>query len=369
MTTQMDSLFAVCNLVGQSINGWTVIDKIPEPDSSKGETGGNFSICYIVKKNMVECFMKVLDIRACMLRKPPLGRTQLEEMAKATNEFNYEMKLSEHCSSNGVKNVIQFIEGGDANIPGFAFPTVSYIIYEKADGNIRQTLDLSTKLVFSEKLKSLALKLKSLHNITLGVYQLHKVEVSHQDLKPSNVLTIGENSKIGDLGRSLCLDPNVNCPYPLVGFNGDWTYAPPEAFFNYSVSDEKERLYQMDNYMIGSIVVYYITGVSFNVLLEYHLPYSMRAMRQSGMSYIDAKPYLIDAYSNALSMFEKEIPLEEVQERLVKIVEYLCNPDPIKRGHPKNILATNRTKNFDLERTISELDLLRRKAEIDLLKK
>ncbi len=58
----MDTFFAGCNLVGKNINGWEVISQLPEPDISKGETGGNFSICYIVKKDGIECFMKVLDI-------------------------------------------------------------------------------------------------------------------------------------------------------------------------------------------------------------------------------------------------------------------------------------------------------------------
>lgn len=49
-------------------------------------------------------------------------------------------------------------------------------------------------------------------------------------MKPSNILSIGNNSKLGDLGRSLCLSTEVECPYSLSMFNGDWTYAPPEAF-------------------------------------------------------------------------------------------------------------------------------------------
>lgn len=56
------------------------------------------------------------------------------------------------------------------------FPTVTYIIYEKADCNIRKIINFSTKLVFTEKLKTISFKLKSLHDIALGVKQLHKIE-------------------------------------------------------------------------------------------------------------------------------------------------------------------------------------------------
>ena len=57
----IDSFFAVCNLEGKVVNDWHIKAKVPSPDYSKGETGGNFSICYIVEKDGVECFMKVLD--------------------------------------------------------------------------------------------------------------------------------------------------------------------------------------------------------------------------------------------------------------------------------------------------------------------
>lgn len=47
-----------------------------------------------------------------------------------------------------------------------------------------------------------------------------------------------------------------------------------------------------------------------------------------------------------------------------EIIGYLCNPDPIKRGHPKNIKAKG--NNYSLERFVQKLDLLRRKAEIEI---
>ena len=364
-----DTLFAVCNLVGKDINGWKVINQLPEPDKSKGETGGNFSICYIVEKEDVECFMKVLDYRNCMTRSLRLGETRISVIERATREFKYEMALSAHCNKHHAKNVITYIEGGECDFNEFMFPTVTYIIYEKADGNIRKMLDFSAKMVFAEKLKTISFKLKSLHDIALGVKQLHRIDVSHQDLKPSNILSIGDISKLGDLGRSLCLSSDVDCPYSLSIFNGDWTYAPPEAFFNYRLPDDKERLYQMDNYMIGSLIVFYISGISFNALLNQYFPGGIRQFARSGIGFDGARVYLLNAYHHALVDFEKNILLEELKEGLLQIVEYLCYPEPEKRGHPKNILSTSRTPNYDLERTISELDLFQKKAELSLYKK
>ena len=64
----MTDLFAYHNLVGKTINGWEVIQQLPKADSSKGETGGNFSICYIVKNSDRKAFMKVFDLARLYLR-------------------------------------------------------------------------------------------------------------------------------------------------------------------------------------------------------------------------------------------------------------------------------------------------------------
>lgn len=362
-------MFASDNLEGQVVNGWNVLKKLDSPDYSKGETGGNFSVCYIVQRDGVEYFMKVLDYKKCMTRELPHGITRVAAVARATNEFNYEISLSKMCRDKRIVNVINYVDGGEIEINSFMFPTVSYIIYEKADGDIRKLLDFSQNAILSKKLELLAFKLKSLHDVSLGVRQLHKNEVSHQDIKPSNILSVCDVSKLGDLGRSLCLNSDLQCPYPISGFNGDWNYASPEAFFNYLLPDVKERLYQMDNYMIGSLVVFYISGVSFNVLMESHLPQNLLNMSSSGITFEAAKSYLIHAFHEALLDFEKDIPLNDIKEGLVQIVTYLCEPDPTKRGHPVIIGSKSKVPNYDLERTITELDVLLRKVKLGLIKK
>lgn len=113
-------------------------------------------------------------------------------------------------------------------------------------------------------------------------------------------MSFEKESKIGDLGRSLCFDDEIECPYIASSFHGDWNYAPPEAFFNYLIPDMKERLYQMDNYTLGGLMSYYLAGVSFNALLELFLPMSMRDMRRSGFAYENVKTDLTNAYTKAL---------------------------------------------------------------------
>ena len=125
----------------------------------------------------------------------------------------------------------------------------------------------------------------------------------------------------------------------------------------------------MDNYMLGSLVVYYICGISFNAIMDFYLPQPLIHMVSSGMTYEEAKTDLQNAYHEALLMFEKDIPINNIKTELIQIVEYLCNPIAEERGHPKNIDTKNLTPNHSLIRTYTELDRLYRKAQIELFKK
>ena len=358
--------FASGDLEGKVVAGWTISRKISAPDRSKNETGSNFSTCFIVEKNGVTAFMKVLDYDKIL--KPGTLQPAVA-MQRATTEFNYEKDLSELCLTRRVSKVVHYIDSGDVEFDGYLVTgSVSFIVYEMADGDVRKVMDFSSKTELAARINSLSVKLRSLHDVSVGISQLHNNDISHQDIKPSNILSFKGESKIGDLGRSLIFDGRIVCPYPL-RFNGDLNYAAPECFFpNYSPS--KEALYQVDNYMLGGLVTFYITGVTFNLLMHRYLPDDYKFLCiQQGESYPNVLPDMINAYQKALKDFESEIPLEEVKQGLVSLVAYLCNPDPSHRGHPKNVMKTSRTPNFDLQRTIQELDLMQRKAGLALIKK
>ena len=124
----------------------------------------------------------------------------------------------------------------------------------------------------------------------------------------------------------------------------------------------------MDNYTLGGLMSYYLAGVSFNALMEQFLPMTMLDMRRSGLVYENVKTDLTNAFTKALDLLRSEIPLDSIREEIVKIIEYLCDPDPMRRGHPQNVIQTNRTSNYDLQRTISELDLALKRARIELLR-
>lgn len=66
-------------------------------------------------------------------------------------------------------------------VPGQGFTKVFYLIFELADGDIRRHLAVQESL-------DLAFVLRTLHHVAVGLDQLHRADIAHQDLKPSNVL-------------------------------------------------------------------------------------------------------------------------------------------------------------------------------------
>ncbi len=368
MNIDVNKLFASGDLEGKIISGWTVVKKLAAPNIAKNETGGNFSVCYIVERKGETAFMKVLDTAKITMQN---GGLTAQIMQRAATEFNYEKSLSEYCKNRNVSKVIYYVDSGDTSLDGYIVNgDVSFIVYEMADGDVRRVLDLSSKTEFAARINSLSVKLKSLHDVSVGLNQLHVNDISHQDIKPSNILAIKGESKIGDLGRSLCFNSDIVCPYPS-RFNGDMNYAAPECLYPDFVNNVAS-LYQVDNYMLGGLITYYITGLTFNALMNNHLP---EVLQFSRFRAIQTQPYteviadMINAYQKALKDLENEIPLDIVKPGIVSLVSYLCNPNPEYRGHPKNVVATSRTPNYDLQRTIQELDVLQKKAEIALIKK
>lgn len=139
-------------------------------------------------KNGIVAFMKVLDYQKIMMDH---GSLTPQIMQQASTEFNYEKKLSEYCVNRKISKVVHYVESGDENLDGYLVTgSVSYIIYEMADGDVRRVLDLSSKTELAAKIHSLSVKLKSLHDVSVGINQLHTNDISHQDIKPSNILSI-----------------------------------------------------------------------------------------------------------------------------------------------------------------------------------
>lgn len=324
--------------------GWMVLRRI---DRKPSATGGHFSTGYeVVHKDGRRGFLKALDYYEAF---------QSEDTARVLNSltqaFNFERDLCFKCKASALRNVVHAIDSGELKAsPLDPFSKVSYLIFEMADGDIRHHLDAQVEF-------DAAFVLRTLHNVAVGLNQLHGVDVAHQDLKPSNVLVFQTEgvSKIADLGRAW--SDGMIAPHDGFQVAGDVNYAPPELRFNHLDPDQRRRRFGCDMYHLGSLVTFFFTRVHINAILYKHLQ-SLTVNGRFGGTFTEALPYFQAAFGGALREFSGHTP-ELVRADLDAIVAQLCEPDPAKRGHP-----LNRSNNqFSLERYISWFKLLAHRLE------
>lgn len=343
-------------LVGYTFqSGWRVIC---EHNTFGPTTGGVYSMCFDVEKDGKTCFMKAFDFATYMLNKHPNEGNPMSKIKEMVDQYNYEYQLSNLCRDAHVTKVVFVIYSGAEYVENMRI-IVPYLIFEMADGDMHQALETSDRLDF-------AWKLKSLHDIAVGLMQLHKIGISHQDVKPSNILIFELQSKLGDLGCALC--DSIASPFGDRKFIGDHSYAPPERYYKVSVVDDKEQKYLTDCYLLGSLMTYYLTGVHMNALLYQHLPESLHYNNYQGR-FVEIKTYLNNAFRQSLEVIRNSIPMDNnLSCRLLSLIEYLCNPFVEQRGHPKDIKNTH-CSNYNLERFISDLAYIQQKAELLVFRK
>lgn len=350
---------AANSLLGKTLkNDWLVSKKI-EPKA--GATGGFFSVCYQVTRGDEVAFLKALNFRAFF--EMFQGRPIVEIINEQTNAYQFERDLLLRCKNNKLSKVSLVIDEGEILLQEFTIPNVPYLIFEMSDGDIRSHMNFSKDV-------EIAWKLKSLHNVAVGLQQLHSIKIAHQDLKPSNILLYedGVVSKIGDLGRSLCAE--IDAPHENGGdFTGDFNYAPPEFLYRFIEPDWNFRVKSTDMYLFGSLIVFYFSGANMTALIGKNLDPQFKWTEWRG-SFTNVHGYLIDAFYKALKEFKSSISDKELSDELSSIVEYCCFPISKKRGHPAALrISQNRDgsrnpnlNQFDFQRVISKFDILHKKA-------
>lgn len=340
-----DRISAVHSLEGRTLkSGWTVTKKA---SAKPGSTGGNFSVCYIVEKKGCLGFLKALNILSFLREDNP-------DILQATTEmliaFNYEKDLLIRCRDKRMDKVSRLLEADMENIPEFLIANVYYMIFEKADDDVRNHLNFSGDV-------DIAWKIRSLHHISTGLKQLHSAGIQHQDVKPSNVFIFSEKvSKIGDLGRSLCND--IASPHDGLEFTGDQRYAPPEFFHRFSLPDEMQKLLAIDMFLLGSLATFYFTGQNMTSLLIQNLDKRINIL---SISFDEALAYWDNALDASLSIVTNQLNGHIDAAAIIEQISMLCKPDPRKRGHPTNM--RQRGSNFNLERFVSKFNYLAARAE------
>lgn len=348
-----DSQNAAYSLVGRVLNSKWSVTKLITKD--KDGTGGNFSVCYEVVNGQQIAFLKALNIKAFFQMAP--NRPVMEVMLEQSRAYEYEKDVLNRCKDRRLSKVATIIDEGNEVIEGFVYNQVPYLVFEMANGDLRSQLKNYTNALEA------AWKLRSLHNIAVGMKQLHSAKISHQDLKPSNVLIFeqGATSKVGDLGRALCQD--ILAPHDVNGgFAGDRNYAPPEAFYGHIEPDWQRRIQQVDLYMFGNLATFYFSGVTLTALIFSHLEPRFYFMNWHG-TYADVKAYLLDAYYRAMQTLDASISGAHKAE-LLALIDSCSHADPEKRGlHHKSKMV----QKLPFEVVVSKLNLLASKAEYGIL--
>jgi len=326
-------------LVGMILEGgFEVRKKVPK---NPEHTGGNFSVCYVAHKDGKDYFLKATDVT--FYRGTGDHATRLRD---ALTTYTYERTLLEMARMHAMTRVVRVLAAGDIPVKygdpktGEVEIPVFYLIFENADGSLRDTMLGSAPIEPIDKLKAL-------HHTALGLGQLHSKDISHQDLKPSNVVNFvpGEddaNYKIADLGCASLRDrpalhDSLDCP-------GDRRYAPPETLYGFPAHGFDRRRLGADAYMFGSLIAQIFTGVTITRALEAKLPEDHRPGKWND-PYDQLLPRLLEAFDAVLLDLRRDWPYQsenpQIGERLELAVRQLCCPDPMRRGHPRAFASVN----------------------------
>lgn len=334
------------DLIGKTTSDRWFVDKAATFASD--HTGGYFSQCFHVTRDGQKAFLKALN----------LDKFDIVELMSYFAEFKYEQETLAVCRDGRMNRVVRLLETGTIHRGDGFHPIqsqVPFIVFELADGDIRSTLDVSK--VISNRWRFFVL-----HQTTLGLMELHKAQIAHQDLKPSNVLRFGDNElKLGDLGRST--DRRRPAPHDGLARPGHINYAPFEQLFNYTAPAEwAQRRISSDVFQLGTLVTYAFTSV---VLPRYVLAKIDPSYHPDnwGGTYADVMPFLQAHLVQSVQEISIDLP-EPFRDELVRIILDLCNVDPLQRGKLGSKTGQLNISPLWLQRYVARFDILAKKAAV-----
>lgn len=354
-------------LVGlELVDGWKPT-KIVSP--TLGKSGGNFSVGYEAerRKALGDITGEIGFVKAIDFSKwSAFGPDPVTALPIMTAAFQFELDVVTECSGRRMRNVVRGVASGSVSVGAGLLPLVNYIVFEVADGDVRDHLDALASFDTSWAMRVL-------HNIAKGLDQLHGSEIFHQDLKPSNALMfdnapISEGTKLGDLGRAS--RTGVVAPHDGMAVPGDPVYSPPERIYGYKQSDETLDRLASDAYHLGSMAFFLFTKMGMTAALLGGMSPALRPPQFGGTwggTFEQVLPHLRLSFDAAILALRAALPTElnsKIGDDLVEIVRQLCDPDPRLRGHPN--ASADETRRFSMERYVSRFDLLSRRSEIDL---
>ena len=335
---------AMRDLSGQiTADGWIIVERVLFPPD---HTGGYFSDCYYVERDGAKAFLKVLDIT---------NFSDLNGLLAGLSGFAYETSLVQHTTNVGLSRVVRLLESGEIEVdpknPVAVLRRLPYLVFERGEGDIRSTVDVSLSVSNSSRFRVL-------HRAAAGLLQLHQANIAHQDLKPSNVIKVAKDDlKITDLGRS-SMRGSV-APHDALPVAGALTYAPFELTYSYMLPDWTKRRLATDVFHLGCLIVFVFTNVVLpsQVFARLELAYRPESW---GDAYDGVIPHIKAALSKVVEEVAIDFPAP-FREELTSMVLDMCHPNPEQRG-----VAGGKRGNVGttlwLQKYVSHFDRLEKKS-------
>jgi len=351
------------SLVGQKVNDrWLVIEKIDLKQEES--TGGFFSVPYRVKdvKTGERAFLKVIDLLTAMTRYTSSGVSIADALNRVTSSHLFEVALAEACGEKKLDRIVRALDHGQVTLNTVLGVTpFPYIVFELADCDAHKLMKLSRQ-------NDMAWRFRLLHQVAVGIQQLHGIGIAHQDLKRSNVVFFGDDvSKLADLGRAV--RKNASSLNDFREIPCQLQNAPLELLYGYQHPEWEFRHLATDLYLLGNFefVLFYnvpITLAIMEFLPSAFLPEPFNRARGSlpyAGTFQDALPALQNSFSKVLGEIGPHLP-DGLRSIYITTLEQLCNPDPEKRGHPKD-RALAHGQRFSLQRYIPAFHRMSKIAE------
>jgi eukaryotic-like serine/threonine-protein kinase len=353
-------------LLGRNKKKWTVLERLRR--EKEYAEGVFYSVGYRVRADDGrDGFMKVTDLDLLTDQ----NFNVLERMSAALQQHTIERQMLEHCRGNNMDRIALAIDFGDTILlkDGLKEP-IFYIIFELAECDVRVQVDKRTQF-------DIVWIFCALHDLAVAIQQLHRGNITHNDIKPSNFLVFLRDlkfrerlQKLTDLGCAT--SPLMASIYDDAICAGDPRYAPPEVMYAKETDADLRKFdarRSADIYHLGSMIFFLVTGRMLTPEIVRHLSPEHRPPDDENdwvVDYADVIIYWREAFGRALIDFRSKLPcdangkLAPASEALLEAIIQLADPDPKFRGHPHNRVGHNDP--YSVQQYIALFDSLRRRA-------
>lgn len=312
-------------LLGMTLtSGWKLVEHLAP---IKGSSGGTFGAGYRAERGAEMAFVKAIDFVEALKATDPIA-----EIGKLTQIALFERDVLEYCAMKKLTRVLRFLGHeylwiGDQGNP---LNRVSCLVLEAGASDLR-------RLIANNGATTCSWNLQVLRDVAQAIAQLHKEQIAHQDIKPSNVISFADgvntsatNMKIGDLGRVVRKDQTG--PFDAFAWPGDHRYSPPERWYGHVPADWCDARDASDAYMLGSLLIYLFTGNSLQALVVSRLPALFRPGTWRGRYDADLIPVLKSVHNQILADELRPALMPEIVDAVIELARALTHPEPEHRG-------------------------------------